>query len=181
MSNSLWPHGLQHTRFPCVSPTPGTYSNSCPSSRWCHPTNSSSVISFSSHPQSFPTSDSFLMSLFFTSGGQSIGASTSALVLPVNIQDWFPLELTGLISLWPKGLSKVFSNTTVQKNQFFGAPLSLWSNSHMHTWLLVRPFDFMDLCWQSNVSAFDLAHLLLNQFWDRDRFSVVKLWKLNSW
>ena len=112
MSNSLCPHGLQHARLPCPSPTPGACSNSCPLSQWCHPTISSSVVPFSSCPQSFPASGSFLMSQFFASDGQSIGASTS--VLSMNIQDWFPLGLTGLISLLSKGLSKVFSITTVK-------------------------------------------------------------------
>ena len=115
MSNSLQPHGLHNARAPCPSPTPGTCSNFCPLSRWYHPTISSSVIPFSSHLQSFPASGSFQMSQFFTSGGQSIGASSSASVLPVNIQDWFPLGGTGWISLLSKGLSRVFSNTTVQK------------------------------------------------------------------
>ena len=136
MSDSLQPHGLQHARPPCPSPTPGVYSNSCPSSRWYHPTISSSVIPFSSHLQSLPASGSFPMSWFFASGGQSIRASASASVLPVNIQRWFPLGWTGWISLQSKGLSRVFSNTTVQKHQFFGTQLSLWSNSHIHTWLL---------------------------------------------
>ena len=122
MSDSLWPHGLQHTRPPCPSPTPGAYSNSCPSSRWCHPTISSSVVPFSSCLQSFPASGSFQVSPFFTSGGQSIGVSAS--VLPMNIQDWYPLELTGWISLQSKKFSRVFSKTTVQKHQFFGAQLS---------------------------------------------------------
>ena len=125
MSDSLWPHGLQHARLPCPTPTLEVYSNSCPSSRWCHPTISSSVVPFSSHLQSFPASGSFQMSQFFTLGGQSIGVSASASVLPMNIQDWFPLGLTGLISLQSKGLSRVFSNTTVQKHHFFGAQLSL--------------------------------------------------------
>ena len=124
VSDSLWPHGLQHTRLPCPSPTPRVYSNSCPSSRWCHPTISSSVVPFSSHLQSFP-SGSFPMSQFFIQGGQSIGVSASASVLPMNIQDWFPLGLTGLISLQYKGLSRVCSNTTVQKHQFFSPQLSL--------------------------------------------------------
>ena len=120
----LQPHGLQHTRPPCLSPTPGVYSNSCPLSRWCHPTISSSVIPFSSPLQSFPASGSFPTSQFFTYGGQSIGVSASASVLPMNIQDWFPLGWTGWI--WQsKGLSRVFSNTTVQKHQFFCAQLSL--------------------------------------------------------
>ena len=125
MSDSLWPHGLQHTRLPCPLPTPKACSNSSPLSRWCHPTISSSVIPFSSCLQSFPASESFPRSQFFTSGGQSIGVSPLASVLPMNIQDWFPLGLTGLISLQSKGLSKVFSKTTVQKHQFFGAHLSL--------------------------------------------------------
>ena len=115
VSDSLWPHGLQHTTFPCPSPTPGACSNSCPSSQWCHPTLLSSVVPFSSHLQSFPASGSIPTSQLFESGGQSIGISASASVLPMNIQDWFPLGLTGLISLQSKGLSRVFSNTTVQK------------------------------------------------------------------
>ena len=138
-SDSLRPHGLQHARLPCPSPTLGACSDSCPSSWWCHPTILSSVISFSSCTQSFPASGSFPVSQFFTSGGQSVGASASASVLSMNIQDWFPLELTGWICLPSKGLSRVFTNTTVQKHQFFGAQLSLWSNSHVHTRLLEKP------------------------------------------
>ena len=125
VSNSLWPHESQHARPPCPSQTPGVYPNSCASSRWCHPTISSSVIPFSSCPQSFPASGSFQMSHFFTSGGQRIGVSASTLVLPVKTQDWSPLEWTGWISLQSKGLSRVFSNTTVQKHQFFNTQLSL--------------------------------------------------------
>ena len=125
MSHPLQPHGLQHTRPLCLSPTPGVYSNSCPLSLWCHPIISSSVIPFSSCLQSFPESGSFQMSQFFTSGGQSIGVSASASVLPMNIQDWFPLGLTGWISLQSKELSRIFSNSTVQKHQFFSAQLSL--------------------------------------------------------
>ena len=125
VSNSLRPHGLQHPRPPCPSPTPGVYSNSCPLSWWCHPIILSSVIPFSSHLQSFPISRSFPMSQFFASSGQSIGVSASTSVLPMNIQDWFPLGWTGCISLQPKGLSRVFSNTTVQKHQFFSTQLSL--------------------------------------------------------
>ena len=124
-SDSLQPHELQHARPPCPSPTPGAYPNSCPLSQWCHPTISSSVIPFSSCLQSFPASRSFQMSQLFTSGGQSTGVSASASVLPMNIQDWSPLGWTGWISLQSKGLSRVFSNTTVQKHQFFGAQLSL--------------------------------------------------------
>ena len=119
MSNSLQLHELQHARPPCPSPTPGDYPNSCPLSRWCHPTISSSVVPFSSCPQSFPVSGSFQMSQFFASGGQSIGVSASTSVLPMNTQDWSPLGHTGWISLQSKGLSRVFSNTTVQKHQFF--------------------------------------------------------------
>ena len=125
VSDSLWPHELQHTRPPCPSPTPGVYSNSCPLSQWCHPTISSSVFPFSSSLQSFPASGSFPVSQFFSSGGQSIGVSASASVLPVNIQDWFLLEWIGWISLQSKGLSRIFSNTTVQKHQFFSTQLSL--------------------------------------------------------
>ena len=130
VSNSLQLHGLQHARPPCPSPAPGACSNSCPSSWWCHPTISSSVVPFSSCLRPFLASGSFSMSQFFPSGVQSIGASASASVLPMNIQGWFPLGLTGLTSLQSKGLSRVFSNTTIQKHQFFSAQLSLWSNSH---------------------------------------------------
>ena len=125
LSDSLWPHGLQHAWPPCPSPTPRVYSNLCPLSWWCHPTISSSVIPFSFSLQSFPESGSFQMSQLFASGGQSIGVSASASVLPMNIQDWFPLEWTVWISLQSKGLSRVFSNTTIQKHQFFSAQLSL--------------------------------------------------------
>ena len=125
MSDSLRPHGLQHTRPPCPLPTLGVHPNSCPSSRWCHPTISSSVVPFSSRLQSFPASGSFQMSQFFASLSQRIGISASTSVLPVNIQDWSPLGWTGWISLQSKGLSRVFSNTTVQKHQFFSAQLSL--------------------------------------------------------
>ena len=128
--------GRQLARLPCPSPSPGACSNSCPPSRWCHPTISSSVVTFSSCLQSFPASGSFPVSQLFASGGQSTGASVS--VLPVNIQDWSPLGWTGWISLLSKGLSRVFSNTTVQKHQFFGAQPSLCSNSHIHTWLLEK-------------------------------------------
>ena len=139
MSDSLWPHGLQHTRLPCPSPTLRACSNSRPLSQWCHPTISPSVIPFSSPLQFFPALGSFPMSQFFTSGGQSIGVSASASVLPMNTQDWSPLGWTGWISLQSKGLSRVFSNTTVQKHQFFGAQLSLRYISHIHTWLLEKP------------------------------------------
>ena len=125
-------------QLPCPSPSPGVCSNSCPLGWWCYPTFSSFVVPFSCL-HSFPASESFLVSQLFTSGGQSIGVSALATVLPMNIQDWFPLGLTGLISLQFKGLSRVFSNTTVQKHQFFKAKPSLWSNSHIHTWLLEKP------------------------------------------
>ena len=133
------PLTLKHARLPGPSLTPRACSNSCPSSQWCHPTISSSVVPFSLWSQSFPASGSFPMSQFFASGGQSIGASASASVLPMNILDWFPLGLTGLISLHFKGLSRVFSNITVQKHLFFHTPLSLWFNSHIHTQLLEKP------------------------------------------
>ena len=133
MSDSLRSHGILHARLPCP-PNPGVTQT-----WWCHPTISSSVIPFSSFLQSFPASGSSQMSQLFSSGGQSIGVSASASVLPMNIQDWFPLGLTGGISLQSKGLSRVFSNTTVQKHQFFGIQLSLQSNSHFHTWLLEKP------------------------------------------
>ena len=156
VSNSLWPHGLQHIRPPCPSPTPGAYSDSC---HWVSNAIhlSHSVITFSSCLKSFPASESFQMSQFFASGGQSIRVSASTSVLPMNIQDYYyiqdimniqdyyykgmniPLGWTGWISLLPKGLSKVFSNTTVQKDKFFGTQLSLESNSHIHTWLLEKP------------------------------------------
>ena len=142
VSNSLWPHGLQHTRLPCLSTTPGACSNSCQSSQWCHAIISSSVVPFFSCLQSFPASGSFLMSQLFPSGGQSIGVSASASVLPKNIQGWFPLGLTSLISLQSKGLSRVFSNTPVQKHHssalsfLYGPTLTSihdhWKN---HSWL----------------------------------------------
>ena len=137
VSDSLRPHESQHARPPCPTPTPGVHSNSCPSSWWCHPATSSSVVPFSSCPQSLPESGSFPMSQLFTWGGQSIGVSAS--VPPMNTQDWSPLEWTGWISLQSKGLSRVFSNTTVQKHQFFGTQFSSQSNSHIHTWPQEKP------------------------------------------
>ena len=139
VSDSLWPHESQHASPPCPSPTPGVHPNPCPLSQWCHPIITSSVVPFSSCTQSFPASGSFQMSQLFTSAGQSIGVSASTSVLPMNTQDWSPLEWTGWISLQSKGLSRVFSSTTVQKHQFFGAQLSLQSNSHIHTWPLEKP------------------------------------------
>ena len=139
VSNSLWPHESQHARSPCPSPTPRIHSNSCPSSWWCHPAFSSSVASFSSCPLSLPTSGSLPMRQLFSWGGQRIGFSASATVFPMNTQDGSPLGWTGWISLQSKGLSRVFSNTTVQKHQFFGAQISSQSNSHIHTWPWEKP------------------------------------------
>ena len=136
MSDSLWPHESQHTRPPCPLPVPGVHSNSCASSRWCHSVISSSVVPFSSWPQSLPASGSFPMSQLSTWGGQSIGVSALASVLPMNTQDWSSLGWTGWISLQSKGLSRVFSSTTVQKYQFFGTQLSSQSNS----WLILSFF-----------------------------------------
>ena len=139
VSNYLQPHGLQHTRPPCPSWTLRVYSNSSPSSRWCHPAISTSVVPSSSCPQLFPASGSFPMNQLFTSGGQCIGVSASASFLPMNTQDWFPSGWTGWISLQSKGLSRVFSNTTVQKHQLFSTQLSSQSNSHIHTWPPEKP------------------------------------------
>ena len=136
--DSSWTHGLQHPRLPCPSLFPRVCSNSCLLSQWCHPTISLSASLFSCL-QCLPTSGSFPVTELFASHGQSIGASASASVLPMNIQDWFPLGLTGLISLLYRGLARVFSSTIVWKHQFFGAQPSLWSNSHIHTWLLEKP------------------------------------------
>ena len=139
MSDSLQPHELQHARPPYPSKTPRVHPNSCASSRWCHQAISSSVIPFSSCPQSLPALGSFQMSQLFARGGQSIGVSALASFLPKNTQDWSSLGWTGWISLQSKGLSRVFSNTTVQKHQFFGAQLSSQFNSHIHTWPLEKP------------------------------------------
>ena len=147
MSDSLWPHGLQHARPPYPSPAPKVYSNSCPLSQWCHLTISSSVVPFSCL-QSFPASGSFQMSQFFTTGGQSIGVSASASVPPMNIQDWLPLRWTGWISLQPKGLSRVFSNTTVLKHQFLALSF-LYSPTliSIHDYWKNHSFDYTELCW----------------------------------
>ena len=139
VSDSLWPHEPQHARPPCPSSTPGVHPNPCPLSPWRHPTISSSIVPFSSCLQSFSASGSFQMSQFFASGGQSIGVSASKSILPMNIQDWSPLGWTGWISLQSKRLTKFFSNTIVQKNQFFSIQLSLQSNSHIHTWPQEKP------------------------------------------
>ena len=156
VSYSLQLHGLQHIRLPCPLLSPGVCSNSCALSQWCHPTISSSVIPFSSCLQFSPASGSFPMSQFFQPCGQSIGASAWATVLPMNIQGWCPLWLTGLISLLTKGLSSVFSNTTVKGHQFLGAQLSLYGPTltSIHDYWKNHSFDYMDLCLQSNVSAF---------------------------
>ena len=139
VSDSLWPYESQRARPPCPTPTPRVHSSSCPSRRWCHPAISSSVIPFSSGPQSLPASGSFPMSQLFGWGGQSIGVSALASVLPMNTQDWSPLGWTGWICLQSKGLSRVFSNTTVQKHQLFHAQLSSQSKFHIHTWPLEKP------------------------------------------
>ena len=167
MSYSLQPHGLQHAWLSCPSLSLRVYSDSCPLNQWCHPTISSSVVPFSSCLQSFPPLGTFPMSRLFTSGSQSIGVSASASVLSMNIQDLFPLGLTGLISLQSKGLSRVFCNTTVKKHQFFGAQPSLWSNCHIRTW----PLETLQLwlwgtllakgclCFFNMLSRFGLAFL----------------------
>ena len=153
MSNSLRPHELQHARLPCPSPTPGACSNLCPLSWWCHPTTSSSIIPFSCCLQSFPVSGSFLMIQFFTSSGQSIGASALASVLPMNIQDWFPLGLIGLISLQSKGLSRVFSNTTVQNYQSF------W---YRHLWRSISNWN-IDYCFPLRIFLFAMLNITLSK------------------
>ena len=156
-SNSLWPHRLQYTRLPCPSPYPRVCSNSCPSGLWCHPTISFFVTRFSSCPQTFPASESFPVRWLFVSRDQSFGASASASVFPMNIEGWFPLGLTGLISLLSKGLSRIFSSTSFWKHQFLSVQPSLWSNSHIHTWHDYRKnhsSDYTDLRQQSDVSAF---------------------------
>ena len=150
MSDSYRPCKLQHARPPCPSPTPGVHPNPRPLSQWYHPTISSSVVPFSFCPQSLPASGSFPMSQLFPSGGQSIGVSASTSVLPMNIQEWFPLWWTGWISVHCKGLSRVFSSITVQKHQFFGTQPSLWSSSHIHTWLLGKTIALT--VWKSNQS-----------------------------
>ena len=158
MSNSMWPHGLQHIRLLCPSPTSGAYSNSWPLSWWCHPTVSSSVDPFSSHLQSFPASGSFPMSQFFASGGQSIGVSASTSILPINIQDWFPLGWTGWISCSPRDSQE--SSPIPQFKSINSLALSfLYSPTltSIHDYWKNRSFDEMDCCWQSNVSAFQYA------------------------
>ena len=166
---------IQHARPPCPSPTLRACSYSCPLTQWCHPTISSSVVSFSSCPESFPASASFQMSQFFASGSQSIGASTSASVLPMNTKNWCPLGWTGWISLQSKGLSRVFSNTTVQKHQFFGTQLSLWSNSHIHTWLLEKTIALTRWTFVSKVIAllFNMLSRLVIAFLPRSKHLLI--------
>ena len=170
MSDSLRSHGLQHPRFPCPSSNPGACSNSCPSSQWCHPTISSSSVPFSCL-QRFPASGSFPMSQFFTLGGQNIAASASLSVLPTNIQDQFPLQLTGLISWLSKRLSRAFSKTTVQKNQFFSTELFLWSNFHIHTWPLEKNIALTMVTFVSKVMSllFNMLSRLLIAFLPRSK------------
>ena len=156
MSDSLRPHESQHARPPCPSPIPGVHSDSRPSSQWCHPAISSSVVPFSSCPQSLPASESFPMSQLFAWGGQSTGVSASTSVLSMNIQDWSPLGCTSWISLQTKGLSRVLTNTTIEKHQFCSAQLSLNGPilTFIHDYWKNHSFDYTGLCWQSNVSAF---------------------------
>ena len=155
MSDSLQPHGLKHARPPCPLLSLEVCPSSYPLHWWCHPTISSSAVHFSSCPQSFPAAGSFPLSQFFPSGGQSIGASASVSVLPMSIQGWFPLRLTGLISVLSKGLSSVFSNTTAWKHQFLGAQPSLWSClTSVQDYWKDHSLDYADLCWQSDVLAF---------------------------
>ena len=155
VSDSLQSCELQYTRPPCPSPTPGVYPNLCPSSQWCHSAISSSVVPFSSCPQSLPASESFAMSQLFAWGGQNTRVSALASFLPKKSQGWSPLGWTGWISLQSKGLSRVFSNTTVQKPRFFGTQLSSQSNSHIHTWLLENhSLHYTEFGWSSDVSAF---------------------------
>ena len=154
MSDSLRPHGLQHAKLLCPSVSPRICTNSHPFSQSCHPTISSSPVHFSSCLQSFPASGSFLVSQLFTWESQSIEASALSSVLLMNIQDWFPLGLTGLVSLQLKGLSRVFPNTTVQKQQFFSTQYSLWSNSHIHTWHLEKTIALTRLTFVGKVISF---------------------------
>ena len=186
MSKSLQPHGLQHTRLPCSSPTPRTYSKPRPLTQWCHPTISSSVVPFSSLLQSFPASGSFQMSQLFPSGGQSIGVLASTSDLPMNIQDWFPLGLTGWISLQSKGISRVFfkkkkkrvfSNTTVQKHQFFSVLSFLYSRTltSIHDYRKNHSCEWTDLCWQSNLCFFNILSRWITAFLPRSKLLFI-LW-----
>ena len=180
MSNSLWPHGLQHARLPCPSPTPEVYSNSCPLSQWCYSTISFSVVPFFSCLQSFPASGSFPVSQFFASGGQSIGVSASTSVLPMNIQNWFPLGLTGWISLQSKGLWKVSSNTTVQKHQFFSAQFSLWSNTTGLDYWKKHDFDWQNFVAKVISLLFSMLSKLVITFLSRSKHLLMQLLKSPS-
>ena len=176
MSDSLQPHGLLHARLPCpLLLSPWVCSNSCPLSWWCHPTTSSSVAPFSSCLHSFPASGSCPVSQLFASGGQSIGAAAS--VLPMNIQGWFPLGLIGLMSLLSKELSRVFSNTTVQKHQFFNTQPSLWSNSHIiHDYWENHSLDYWDLCWQSDVLYKFILQVFIEHLLYYERATLAAQW-----
>ena len=181
VSDYLWPHELQHTRPSCPSPTPRVYSNSHPSSRWCHPAILSSVISYSSCPQSLQASGSFPMSQLFAWGGQSIGVSALASVLPMNTQHWSPLGWTGWTSLQSKGLSRVSYNTTVQKHQFFGTQLSSQSNFHIHTW----PLETIALTRQTFVGKvifllFNILSRLVRSFLPRSKCLLIS-WLQSEW
>ena len=188
MCDSLRSHGLQHARLPCLSPSSGVCSNSHPLSQWCHPTISSSVVPFSCL-QSFPASGSFAVSRLFPSSGWNIESSASASVLPMNIQEWFPLGFTGLIFLQSKGLSTIFSNTTVQKHQFFGAQPFLWSNCHIHTWLLEKPLALTRWTFVSKVMSLPFNMLQFCHsfsFKEQASFNLMARWistlkKLRSW
>ena len=173
MSDSLRPHGLQHTRLPCPSLTPEASPNTRPSSWWHHPTISSSVIPSSF--QSFPASVSFPVRQFFASGDQSIRVSDSASVLPMNIQDWFPLGLTGWISLQSKGLSRVFSNTTVQKHQFLALSFLSPTLTSIHNYWKNHSFDLMELCWQSNYLLFNMLSRLVIAILPRSKCLLIYL------
>ena len=180
MSNYLWPHGLQQIRLPCPSTTPRVCSNSCPLSWWYHPTISSSVVPFSHCLQSFPAYGSFLRSQFFPSGGQSIGVSASALVLPMNMQDLFPLGLTGLTSLLSKGLSRDFSNTIVQRVNFseflFLYGLTLTS---IHDYWKNRSFDFLDHCWKAMFLFFNMLSMFVIAFLPRSKHLLISRHKIS--
>ena len=178
---TLRPHGLHHARLPCPSPTPRAYSNSHPSSWWCHPTISSSIIPFSSRLQSFPASGSFPVSQFFTSGGQSTGISASTSVLPMNIlKDWFPLGWTGWISLQSKGLSRVFSSTTVQKHQFFTASFMVQLSHAYMTTGKNQSFDSTYLCQQRDVLLFNMLSRLVIAFLPRSKYLLISWLKSPS-
>ena len=173
MSDSLWPHESQHARPPCLSSTPRVRSDSRPSSQWCHPAISSSVVPFSSCPQSFPASESFPMSQLFAWGGQSTGVSALASVLPNKSQGWSLSEWTGWISLQSKGLSRVFSNTTVQKHQFFGAQPSSQSNSHIYTWPLEKPEPWLDRPLLAMSLLFNILSRLVITFLPRSKCLLI--------